>query len=94
MSAISEEIKRLQLKIAELETELEKKDKEENNEKISIDYNFSVIDDLIKNKKRPVQTRTTDIKTIKTVQLCVIHLESIYNILQILDKRLKIIEEK
>ena len=95
MSAISEEIQRLQLKIVELEN----KEKEENNEKISIEHNFNVIDDLIKdkfkNKTQLVQRGpTTDIKYIKTVQLCVVHLEAIYNILQILDKRLIKIEEK
>ena len=90
MSAISEEIKRLQLKIVELEN----KENRENGEKISIEHNFNLIDDLIKQKKPPVQTITTDIKYIKNVHLCVVHLEAIYNILQILDKRLIKIEEK
>ena len=97
MSAISEEIQRLQLKIVELEN----KEKEENNEKISIEHNFNVIDDLItdkfynKNKTQLVRPKlTTEMKSAKNVQLCVVHLEAIYNILQILDKRLIKIEEK
>ena len=99
MSAISEEIQRLQLKIMELEKQ--DKEKEENNEKISIEHNFNVIDDLItdkfynKNKTQLVRPKlTTEMKSAKNVQLCVVHLEAIYNILQILDKRLIKIEEK
>ena len=42
-----EQIQKLQLKILELE----KKEKDENYKKISIDYNFKVINDLLNEKK-------------------------------------------
>ena len=80
-----EQIQKLQLKILELE----KKEKDENYKKISIDYNFKVINDLLNEKK-------TTINNCKSVPLARYydHLEAIYNILQIIDERLIKLEEK
>lgn len=95
MSAISEEIERLQLKIAELEKQ--DKEKKENNEKTSIEHNFNVVNKLLIEKKHAIHNN----KYSKAVPLAryydqelVTHLEAIYNILQIIDKRLIKIEEK
>ena len=83
-----EEIQKLQLKILELE----KKQKDENYKKISIDYNFKVINDLLNEKK----TAINNYKYSKSVPLSKFydHLEAIYNILQIIDERLIKLEEK
>ena len=79
-----EQIQKLQLKILELE----KKEKDENYKKISIDYNFKVINDLLNEKK----TAINNYKYSKSVPYD--HLEEIYNILQIIDERLIKLEEK
>ena len=83
-----EEIQKLQLKILELE----KKEKDENYKKISIDYNFKVINDLLNEKKTAINNN----KYSKSVPLARYydHLEAIYNILQIIDERLIKLEEK
>lgn len=83
-----EQIQKLQLKILELE----KKQKDENYKKISIDYNFKVINNLLNEKK----TTINNYKYCKSVPLAKYydHLEAIYNILQIIDERLIKLEEK
>jgi hypothetical protein len=95
MSSFSEEIQQLQLRILELEKQ--KKETEENNKKSSLDYNFNVINDVLTQKKKNI----TDNRYSKSVPLArfydeelVNHLEAVYNILQILDNRLKKLEEK
>lgn len=95
MSSFSEEIQQLQLRILELEKQ--KKETEENNKKSSIDQNFYVINNVLTQKKKNI----TDNKYSKSVPLArfydeelVFHLEAIYNILRILDNRLKSLEEK
>lgn len=53
MSSITEEIQQLQLKLNNLEKQ--KKEKEENDKKTSIDYNFGVINNLLNEKKQQLQ---------------------------------------
>ena len=95
MSSVTEEIQQLQLRILELEKQ--KKEKDDNDKKTSIDHNFKVINDLLTEKK----TAIINNRYSKSVPLAryydqelVTHLEAIYNILQIVDERLKKLEEK
>jgi hypothetical protein len=93
MSSISEEIEELKLKIIELEKQ--QKIETESYSKNSIDHNFSIITDLLAEKKHHIVNQ----KYAKNIPLAkyydkqlVSHLESTYNILQILDNRLKKLE--
>jgi hypothetical protein len=95
MSLLAEEIQQLQLRILELEKQ--KKEKDESDKKTSIDHNFNVINDLLTEKKTAINNNRYS----KSVPLAryydqelVTHLEAIYNILQIVDERLKKIEDK
>jgi len=95
MSSVPEEIQKLQLRILELEKQ--KKEKDESDKKTSIDHNFKVINDLLTEKKTAINNNRYS----KSVPLAkyydqelVTHLESIYNILQIVDERLKKLEDK
>lgn len=95
MSSITEEIQQLQLRILELEKQ--QKEKDESDKKTSIEHNFKVINDVLTEKK----TAINNDRYSKSVPLAryydqelVRHLEAIYNILQIVDERLKKIEEK
>jgi hypothetical protein len=94
MSFISQEIQQLQLRILELEEQ--KKEQDENDKKTSIEHNFNVINDLLNEKK----TNITNNRYSKSVPLAryydqqlVTHLEAIYNILKIVDERLKKLEQ-
>ena len=94
MSSVTEEIQQLQLRILELEKQ---KKKDESDKKTSIDHNFKVINDLLTEKKTAINNNRYS----KSVPLAkyydqelVTHLESIYNILQIVDERLKKLEDK
>ena len=92
---ISDEIKQLQLRIFELETQ--KKERDENAKKTSIDHNLKVIHDLVTDKKKDISNNrySTSVPLAKYYdQQLVTHLDAIYNILQILDERLTKIEEK
>jgi hypothetical protein len=95
MSLITEEIQQLQLRILELEKQ--KKEKDKSDEKTSIDHNFRVINDVLTEKKTAINNNRYS----KSVPLAkyydqelVTHLEAICNILQIVDERLKKLEEK
>lgn len=95
MSSVAEEIQQLQLRILELEKQ--KKEKDESDKKTSIDHNFKVINDLLTEKKTAINNNRYS----KSVPLAryydqelVTHLEAIYNILQIVDKRLQKLEDK
>ena len=95
MSLVTEEIQKLQLRILELEKQ--KKERDENDKKTSIDHNFNVINDLLNEKK----TNILNNRYSKSVPLAryydqqlVTHLEAFFNILQIVDERLKKIEQK
>jgi len=95
MSSVTEEIQQLQLRILELEKQ--KKEKDESDKKTSIDHNFNVINDVLTEKKTAINNNRYS----KSVPLAryydqelVRHLEAIYNILQIVDERLKKLEEK
>jgi hypothetical protein len=95
MSSITEEIQQLQLRMLELEKQ--QKEKDESDKKTSIDHNFTVINDVLVEKKNAIKRN----KYSKLVPLAryhdqelVTHLEAIYNILQIVDERLKKLEEK
>jgi len=94
MSIIGEEIKNLQLRIVELEKQ-QQIEKETFN-KTSIVHNFSVVTDLLDEKKKAIQNNSYA----KNFPLgrwydqeLVTHLEAIYNILQILDARIGNIEK-
>jgi acetate kinase len=94
MSSVTEEIQQLQLRILELEKQ--KKEKDENEKKTSMDHNFNVINVLLNEKKNAINNNRYS----KSVPLAryydqelVTHLEAIYNILQIVDERLKKLEE-
>jgi len=95
MSLIPEEIQQLQLRILELEKQ--KKEKDENDKKTSIDHNFKIINDLLTEKKTAINNNRYS-KSVPLAryydQQLVIYLESIYNILQILNERLKKLEDK
>jgi len=93
MSFVSEEIKKLQSRIIELE----KQEQQENEtlNKNSITHNFTIITDLLTEKKTSIKNNNYS----KNIPLAryydeelVTHLEAIYNILQILDTRLSKIE--
>ena len=95
MSSVTEEIQQLQLRILELEKQ--KKEKDESDKKTSINYNFKVINDVLTEKKTAINNNRYS----KSVPLAryydqelVTHLDAIYNILQIMDGRLKNLEEK
>ena len=95
MTSVTEEIQQLQVRILELEKQ--KKEKDESNKKTSIDHNFKVINDLLTEKKTAINNNRYS----KSVPLAryydqelVTHLEAIYNILQIVDERLKKLEDK
>ena len=95
MSSVPEEIQQLQLRILELEKQ--KKEKDESDKKTSIDHNFKVINDLLTEKKTAINNNRYS-KSVPLAkyydQQLVTHLESIYNILQIVDERLKKLEDK
>ena len=96
MSSLPEEIQQLQLRILELEKQ--KKEKDERDKKTSIDHNFKVINDLLTEKKTAINNNNRYSKSVPLAryydQQLVTHLESIYNILQIVDERLKKLEDK
>ena len=96
MSSVTEEIRQLQLRILELEKQ--QKEKDEIDKKTSIDHNFNVINDVLEKKKTFINnnyySKPRSITGVNYNKDIIIHLEAIYNILQILDQRLKKIEEK
>jgi hypothetical protein len=97
MSSFTEEIQQLQLRILELEKQ--QKEKDESDKKTSIDHNFTVINDVLVEKKNAIKrNKYSKCETSRFVkyndQQLVTHLEAIYNILQIVDERLKKLEEQ
>jgi len=95
MSSVTEEIQQLQSRILELEKQ--QKEKDEIDKKHSIDHNFKVINDVLTEKKSAIKNNRYS-KSVPLVryydQELVTHLEAVYNILQIVDERLKKLEEK
>ena len=92
MSPVTEEIQQLQLRILDLE-----KQKNESDKKTSIDYNFKVINDVLDVKKKSISklpSSKSEYIALYKDQTLVTHLEAIYNILRIVDDRLKKLEEK
>jgi hypothetical protein len=94
MTSISEEVQQLQLRILELEKQ--QKELEENDKKTSIEYNFKVLNNVLNEKK----TKIANDRYSKSVPLAryydqqlVTHLEAIYNILHVVDERLKKLEK-
>ena len=96
MSSVTEEIRQLQLRILELEKQ--QKEKDEIDKKTSIDHNFNVINDVLEKKKTFINnnyySKPRSITGVNYNKDIIIHLEAIYNILQIVDERLKKLEEK
>jgi hypothetical protein len=95
MSSVTEEIQQLHLKILKLKKQ--KKEKDESDNKTSIDHNFKVINDVLTKKKIAINndrySRSVPLARYYDQEL-VTHLEACYNILQIVDERLKKLEEK
>jgi uncharacterized membrane protein len=95
MNSVTDEITKLQLRIVELEKQ--QKEQKESEEKKSIDHNFKVINDLLIKKKTDINnnnySKSFPLARCKDQEL-VTHLEAIFNILKIVDERLKKIEEK
>lgn len=93
-SSVIEVLRQLQLSILELEKKQKEKDE---NKKTSIDHNFKVINNLLSEKKSDINNNrySESLPLAKCYdQKLVTHLEAINNILQIIDGRLKKIEEK
>lgn len=94
MSAITEEIQKLQSRILELENQ--QKEKDDIDKKTSIDHNFNIINDVLTEKNTSIKnnnySRSVPLARFYDQQL-VTHLEAVYNILKIIDKRLKRLEE-
>ena len=90
MSSIENEITLLKQRLNELE---KKKEEDEEYKKInSLDYNFNVLENIIIDKKKSIsmnQYRKSVSISTSIDQKIVIHLESIYNILKILAKKLE-----
>ena len=95
MSSLPEEIQQLQLRILELEQQ--QKEKDESDKKTSIYHNFKVINDVLTEKKTAINNNRYS-KSVPLAryydQQLITHLEAIHNILQIVDERLKKLEEK
>jgi len=95
MSSVTEEIQKLQVRILELEKQ--KKEKDESDKKTSIEHNFKVINDVLTEKKTAINNNRYS-KSVPLAryydQQLITHLEAIHNILQIVDERLKKLEEK
>jgi hypothetical protein len=95
MSSVTEEIQQLQLRILELEQQ--QKEKDESDKKTSIYHNFKVINDVLTEKKTAINNNRYS-KSVPLAryydQQLITHLEAIHNILQIVDERLKKLEEK
>ena len=90
MSSTENEITLLKQRLNELE---KKKEENEEYKKInSLDYNFNVLENIIIDKKKSISMnqyrKSVSIGT-SIDQKIVIHLESIYNILKILAKKLE-----
>ena len=96
MCSVTEEIQQLQLRILELEKQ-KKEEEESRSKKESIDYNFTVINDVINDKKTAIK-KNIYCKSAQLARyndlLLVKHIEAIYNILKILDDRLSDLENK
>ena len=94
MTSITEEIQQLQIRLIELEKQ--KKEEDEVNKKISIEHNFTVMNDLLTVKKSAIKnnrySKSVPLARYYDVQL-VTYLEAIYNILHTLDYRLKELEK-
>ena len=95
MSSITEEIQQLQLRILELEKQ--KKQYDESDKNTSICHNFKIINDVLVEKKTSIYNNLYS-KSVPLArhydQQLVTQLEAVYNILKILDGRLKELEEK
>jgi hypothetical protein len=93
MPTVSEEVLELQLRIVELEKQ--KKEKDENDKKTSIDHNFNVINEMLTERKHKLSLKKCyTVLGRETNQVLVTHLEAVYNILHIIDERLKKLEDK
>lgn len=89
MSSVENEIIQLKQRIYELE---KKEEEDEEYKKInSLDYNFNVLENIITKKKKSIsmnQYKKSVPLATSIDQKIVIHLESIYNILKILEKKI------
>jgi len=95
MPFFSEEIEKLQLRIVELEKQ-QQIEKETLNKNL-ISHNFSIITDLLNQRKPFIENGITcypknSHRDMMNTNQLVIQIEAIYNILQILDTRISKIE--
>jgi len=88
------EIERLKLMVIELERQ--KKEKEDNDKRCSLEYNFSIINELLSDRKTAIKNNSYP----KSVPLAryydeqlVKHLEATYNILRIMEDRMQKMEQ-
>ena len=95
MDSYAEEMKILKYRILELEKKKKKND--DFNKKTSIEHNFTVINEVLIDKVNDINNNSYS----KSVPLAryydqelVTRLDAIYNILQIIDERVKKLEDK
>ena len=91
-------INQMKLKMLEIEKEIKKIEIQDiDKKKISIEHNFKIINDVLNEKKNSIEnnrySQSFPLARHDDQQL-VIRLEALINILNILDKRLKKLEQK
>lgn len=109
MSSVNEEIQELKLRMLELEKQQKEKEKNDfDNRKTSLEYNFKFINDGLTSEKNYIDKywnnywnkylfqKKEQVKSIVRFgeDNKILYLEATYNILQILDNRLKKLEDK
>jgi len=94
MNSITEEIQQLQIRLIELEKQ--KKEAEINYKKKSINHNFTVMNELLSGKTQRDPNLKYDtpfkLQCINQSEI-ILYLEAIYNVLHLLDDRLKELEK-
>jgi hypothetical protein len=95
MSVFGEEIEKLQLRVVELEKQ--QQIEKETLDKNSISRNFTIITDLLNQRKPHIENGITvypknSHRDMMNTNELVIQIEAIYNVLQILDARISKIE--
>ena len=89
-------INQMKLKMLEIEKEIKKIEIQDiDKKKISIEHNFKIINDVLNEKKTNIKVNPSKSFTKRRDdQIFITRLEAIINILNILDKRIKKLEQK
>jgi hypothetical protein len=89
-------IDQMKLKMLEIEKQIKEIEIQEiDKKKISIEHNFKIINDILNEKKTNIKVNPSKSFTkIRDDQIFITRLEAIINILNILDKRIKKLEQK